>query len=280
MKRLALLIAAIAVTSCFQAVEERLSDGGFEGGGGIRDGGSGGGGATGGGGGIGGGTGGGIAGGKGGGPGGGSGGGSGGGGGGKPTGGGAGGGGGPMVCGPGACNGCCVGSFCLDAQVQTNFVCGAKGQVCAACGSGEVCSPAGCVPDMKPPLDGGIGSPCLFDGQCQPPNNGLCIPESVLMMSTGWTGGYCTAACKGPNSCPEASQCVNTGGADGGSNLCLASCRAPRQGQSTCRPGYNCEASPASFGSGICIPRCDNPGFTCFANTVCDQKSGYCVVKR
>ena len=186
-----------------------------------------------------------------------------------------------MMCGPGTCGGCCAANFCLDQPFQSSFACGAKGQPCAGCGSGEVCTAGQCGPDVRPALDGGIGSPCLFDGQCQAQSNGLCIPESVLMMPSGWPAGYCTAPCRGPNSCPEASQCVSTSGAvDGGATLCLASCRAPRQGQSSCRSGYICEASPASVGSGICIPRCENPGFTCFTNTVCDQKSGYCVVRR
>ena len=60
--------------------------------------------------------------------------------------------------------------------------------------------------------------------------------------------------------------------------LCIESCPAPRQGQSTCRTGYVCEVNVNTAGSGICIPRCATPGFTCWQNTVCNAASGYCIL--
>jgi len=185
-----------------------------------------------------------------------------------------------VTCGASTCAGCCAGNFCLDLNLGSSFACGAKGEACKQCPNTQVCTNGSCVPDSKPSIDGGIGAACLFDGQCKPPVAGLCIPESVLGVPTGWPGGYCTLGCNNNGTCPGNSICINVASDGGTDNLCLASCRAPRRGQSSCRSGYLCEVSGPSIGTGMCVPRCENAGFTCYPNTVCDAKSGYCVAKR
>ncbi|MBS1151193.1 MAG: Extracellular serine protease, partial [Myxococcaceae bacterium] len=131
-------------------------------------------------------------------------------------------------------------------------------------------------------VDAGIGFPigagCLYDLQCQPPSNGLCIPQTVLGTPTGWPGGYCTANCSSV-ACAAGSSCVNAANANGTPNwLCLKSCAGPRQGQSSCRTNYLCEFDPGNpVGQGICIPRCGSAGFTCWSGTTCSAATGYCV---
>jgi hypothetical protein len=197
---------------------------------------------------------------------------------------GAGGGGGSMSqC--GACaDGCCAINFCISAANQSVFGCGTKGQACVVCGKGEQCTNGACAATPPASHDGGVGSACVTDSQCSSPKNASCIPPSVLGAPTGWPNGYCTSRCgNSATPCPGNASCVNTGSnADAGVNtVCLETCPAPRGGQSTCRMGYVCEVNTNAFGQGICIPRCDSPGFTCFASTACDTSgSGYCLAKR
>ncbi len=183
-----------------------------------------------------------------------------------------GGGGGFSQSGPGSCAGCCIGGVCLDPLFENALDCGLNGKMCGACASGEVCA-AGFS------LDGGaVGSPCSYDGQCQPPSNGLCIPQSVVGNSTGWPGGYCTASCA-MTACGPGSSCINAANASGVANwLCFHSCVGPRTGQSTCRSNYLCEFDLGNpTGLGVCFPRCDSPGFTCWSGTVCSPLTGYCM---
>ncbi|MEW5743731.1 MAG: hypothetical protein AB1938_32765, partial [Myxococcota bacterium] len=198
------------------------------------------------------------------------------------AGGGFGGGGGSMACSPGTCRGCCSGNVCVPFTSQTNFLCGSFGQACQACLGGSQCFNGACVFIADAGIvDAGmgpqVGQPCTSDAQCRPPNSGFCIPESVFGQPTGWPGGACTRTCGGStNACPPASTCVNFDST--GQPLCIATCPSPRQGQSTCRSSYVCEFNPSAAGPGICIPRCNSPGFTCWQNTVCDFTSGYCVL--
>ena len=95
---------------------------------------------------------------------------------------------------------------------------------------------------------------------------------------TGWPGGACSSSCSN-TTCPSGSSCLDVGGAGGGTGsnpICFKSCPAPRLGQSTCRTGYVCEVNVQVTGAGICIPRCNNLGFSCWQGTHCDA-SGYCI---
>lgn len=197
------------------------------------------------------------------------------------VGGGAGGGGG-TTCGLGSCAGCCTMGMCVGLQFQNVFTCGNGGAMCSACAIGANCINGTCFspPDAgPPPVDAGVavGSGCLFDGQCKPPSNGLCIPETVFGAQTGWPGGYCSAACAS-TPCPAGNTCINAADAMGNPNwLCFKSCVGPRTGQSSCRSGYVCEFDPTNAaGNGFCMPRCDSPGFSCWSGTTCGP-SGYCV---
>jgi hypothetical protein len=187
----------------------------------------------------------------------------------------SGGGGGSIACSAATCNGCCTNNFCVPAQSQNNFACGLGGNQCATCFSGLTCSSGSCVA-----VDGGmsqVGNPCSADLQCHPPANGFCIAETVFGQPTGWPGGACSASCNGV-ACPSGSSCLDVGGGTTAPNpICFKSCAGPRLGQSTCRGGYVCEVNVQTTGSGICIPRCNTVGFSCWQGTTCDANSGYCV---
>lgn len=202
-------------------------------------------------------------------------------GGGFPIGGGAGGGvpvgggGGSIACSAATCAGCCSNNFCVPAQSQSNFACGLNGNQCATCLNGLTCSSGVCGV-----LDGGVsqvGNACTGDLQCRPPSNGFCIAETVFGQPTGWPGGSCSASCSGV-ACPAGSSCLDVGGGSTGTNpICFKSCAAPRLGQSNCRTGYVCEVNVQVTLAGICIPRCNTVGFTCWQGTHCDANSGYCI---
>ena len=192
-------------------------------------------------------------------------------GGGMPTGGG----GGSVACSAATCSGCCSNNFCVPLQSQSNFTCGLRGNQCASCFNGLTCSSGACTsPDAGPSQ---VGNACTTDTQCRPPTSGFCIAETVFGMPTGWPGGACSANC-GTTACPSGSSCLDVGGGGSGSNpICFQSCPQPRIGQSTCRVGYVCEVNVQTTGSGICIPRCNTAGFTCWQGTRCDVGSGFCV---
>ncbi len=130
--------------------------------------------------------------------------------------------------------------------------------------------------DVGPPADR-VGVPCVDTAECRnPPNDGFCIPESSEDGgATGFSGGYCSAACESSSHCS----------ADGGAicvtfddvNACLRTCPGPGRGQSTCRAGYLCLRLQNSDGgaapAGICGPGCDVTG--CEMRETC-LPSGYC----
>ncbi len=179
--------------------------------------------------------------------------------------------------------------ICLGTQFQGPFSCGLNGQVCTQCASGNVCANGACTapfPDAGI-TDGGIvsvdagfpvGSSCLSDPQCAPASTGLCIPQSVVGTQTGWPGGYCTSSCA-TVACAAGASCINAANANGTANwLCLRSCTGPRAGQSSCRSSYVCEFDLGNpSGQGVCIPRCNSPGFSCWAGTTCNAATGYCM---
>lgn len=188
-----------------------------------------------------------------------------------------GGGGGSVACSASTCSGCCSNNFCVPLQSQSNFTCGMRGNQCAACLNGLTCSSGACTsPDAGTSQ---VGNACTSDTQCRPPTNGFCIAETVFGQPTGWPGGACSANC-GTVGCPSGSSCLDVGGGGGGTGsnpICFQSCPQPRLGQSTCRSGYLCEVNVQTTGSGICIPRCNTVGFTCWQGTRCDVGSGYCI---
>ena len=255
---LLLSFAALAVSACLNAVDERWCDtaqpcspgylctadfhcilapfdAGVGGAGGHSGGGSGGG--TGGG--FGGGTGGGFGGGTGGGFGGGTGGGFGGGtGGGFPFGGGAGGGGGASCDAQSCAIGCCLSGVCVQPWLESDATCGTQGQLCHACPPGTGCGAGQCVPNTS--LDGGtspIGGACVTDAQCGSDGLSFCLTEP-----NGFPGGYCSRSCDAVP-CPTG-QCVQVQDPNGQVlNVCFSSC----MGSLTCRMGYSCQQN-------FCLP--------------------------
>lgn len=183
---------------------------------------------------------------------------------------------GTPACSAATCAGCCRGSTCVPPQSQTSGGCGLNGAQCGLCGAGQTCSSGACVSTPDAGLSS-VGAACSGDLQCRPPSGGWCIGETIFGQPTGWTGGTCTVSC-GPTGCPTGSTCLDVGANSGQSNpICLQSCPSPRQGQSTCRIGYNCELNFQQGTGGMCIPRCNTLGFSCWQNTRCDANSGYCV---
>jgi hypothetical protein len=107
--------------------------------------------------------------------------------------------------------------------------------------------------------DGAVGDPCEGKMNCA---SRSCLTESYRGGQTGWTDGYCTAACNSNADCPAGTCQVL-----GGQGYCLAAC----EGDSDCRDGYRC--NPVW---GACLPHCANAGWSCGAELVCDE-SGLCV---
>lgn len=68
-----------------------------------------------------------------------------------------------QFCGPGNCDGCCLGDTCIPAEAQSNDFCGIKGQQCIGCGPNQTCNPAGFCEntDTCGPLS--CGGCCLGD---------------------------------------------------------------------------------------------------------------------
>lgn len=103
-----------------------------------------------------------------------------------------------------------------------------------------------------------IGAPCGNDAACG--TGGFCV--------TAWPGGYCSTSCL-TTACPTGSICLE---ASTDTRLCLDSCSAPGQGQSSCRAGYVCYSDGA--GRGLCAARCTSAA-DC-GGTPCDTATGYC----
>jgi hypothetical protein len=100
-----------------------------------------------------------------------------------------------------------------------------------------VCAPPGPMPGMLVP----IGTACGVDNDCTPPAGGFCVPEFADGGLTGYSRGYCSAACAGAPC--SSGICVT----DSSGSFCKAECPGPG-GRSTCRPDYLCHALTPSTG--------------------------------
>lgn len=198
----------------------------------------------------------------------------------------------PLVCNGGACTGsgcspldcpnsCCFSGFC--APPGLSFACGTGGQACQQCPGTAQCIAGVCTGVFF--ADAGtssvLGQACTTDSACATLPNGLCFQERFggTGIPTGYVGGACSVACS-PNGTPcTQGTCVQETFTGGGivttTDLCRATCPGPRLGQSTCRPGYVCNASAGSLSRGWCGPDCHNAGVTCVGSTRCRQ-DGYC----
>ena len=165
-----------------------------------------------------------------------------------------------------------------------------------------------CVPDpffsATPDTVSTLHTPCTADADCRAPVSGapaaggFCKAELLRgsdggivagpdggALRSGNPGGQCSRLCQFDSDCsttgadaPLDGQCLTVGSTPG-YGQCFRGCAAPRQGQSTCRPGYVCE-EPGELGgfsstAGVCVARCDAPGASCSFGRVC-RPDGYC----
>ena len=115
-----------------------------------------------------------------------------------------------------------------------------------------------------------------------PTGQAVCIPETLSDGgSSGFPGGYCSAACS-----TDPSVCSADGGALcimlSRSYVCERVCSAPWAGQSSCRSGYVCygyqlrylDGGSTAATDGVCEPDCTLSN-VCAVAAYCD--AGYCV---
>jgi hypothetical protein len=162
-----------------------------------------------------------------------------------------GGGGGGTVCSPTNCTGCCANNTCFPGTTASE--CGAHGNFCQTCGTGQSCSQSACV-------NTGTGG---GSAQCNPANCAGCCSGSFCMAgnlndSCGTNGASC-------ESCQSIGQvCVSGGctfggsGGGGGGSLCNSGTCAGCCAGNTCIPtsaqtAVNC----GQFGQ-LCLS-CPNP---------------------
>jgi hypothetical protein len=171
-----------------------------------------------------------------------------------------------------------------------------------------------CIPDpfftAQPDVVATLHAPCTLDSECRAPvpgapaAGGFCrtdllrAPDGGVVLGadggalrSGNPGGQCSRLCFSGSDCsttgadaPLDGLCLP--GAASFYGECARGCAAPRQGQSTCRPGYVCEQPAELLGgpaasTGVCIGRCDAPGASCGLGPsgrpkVC-RPDGYCA---
>jgi len=134
--------------------------------------------------------------------------------------------------------------------------------------------------DAGPGVSGAAAGPCTDDLACRPPDTGWCAVEQLPDGgSTGYTGGECSASCALAMSdawCGTGGACVGYLGPTDARGptvqwVCQQGCTTAA---STCRTGYVCTPFPGSA-SGLCMPRCSNPGYSCRFFT-CNPTTGLC----
>jgi hypothetical protein len=155
------------------------------------------------------------------------------------------------------CSGLLFGCFTTeDVPAESSDVVGTtateqrgEGDVRGAEGAGEAQSA-----ETRP-----VGAPCGWNVQCA---GGVCIPETLDGVATGWVGGHCTAMC-GQSACLDRNAaCLELGQ----ESYCLFSCADHRD----CREGYVCHSEVRA-----CLPDCRR-GWSC-AELSCSERTGECV---
>ncbi len=127
--------------------------------------------------------------------------------------------------------------------------------------------PEGATSDAQPdggvvlPAPGDVGGACATESDCE---GGICLGED-----RGFTDGYCSAFCNGPDDCPEGSVCVQVGR---GTSICMDDCD-PMAEPKRCRTGYGCAASPF-LPEPVCMPGCEVDA-DCGTGKQCDPEGGF-----
>ncbi len=196
------------------------------------------------------------------------------------------------------CDGNCPTS-CDDGNACTaNTLIGSAAQCTAECTYSTIsqcsmtsdgCCPSGCtsINDVDCDSSGLIGDPCTSGGECV---SGACLDEA----NTGWSGGYCTAACGdpalNPTECGSGAHCAAYD-AESGYGFCFRDCA----NNNSCRtPYYQCfdwdgdgtrsECAPVASGTGTVGAPCDSIhdcaggqlGFCLFEEY--GWRNGYCTL--
>ncbi len=136
--------------------------------------------------------------------------------------------------------------------------------------------------DAGPGRPGEAGAPCAMDTACQPPNNGVCIEESL---DAGFFGGACTSECTATWSddtwCGTGGVCSPAFAGRDSLNapvvrwFCERGCGPLSDGGivGMCRDGYACEGTN-QFAT--CVPKCTSVGVTCGTGQTCNMTTGLC----
>lgn len=175
----------------------------------------------------------------------------------------------PSTCGSGCCQATPAGTFCVDANRQSNLACGTGAMTCVQCQRGTTCTAGACVPTTG--SDAGSttlpnGSACMQGSPCE----GQCVAAQA-----GYPGGYCTAQC-GPGGTCNTGICVTDSVFGQMVSTCRGTCTGAGTGQGSCRQGYVCTLAPTPGALvGYCRPDCNNGNLAMCPSGAC-LPSGYC----
>lgn len=181
-----------------------------------------------------------------------------------------------------------------DSDCRTGYFCLNQVDGLPLFTSGGICFPGTAatthIRDAGMGFAGEAGAACTSDTQCQPPETGGCITETLADGGmTGYVGGACTAECGGALLSDADGTWCGTKGActpqlqrtqSGGPVvvwLCERACGVytdTQSGQTTdygaCRTGYTCDNS-----TNQCRPTCSNAGVTCGTGYACQTTGTY-----
>ncbi len=172
-----------------------------------------------------------------------------------------------------SCPGCCYNGTCLPFSGQAKSSCGASGEDCHVCTTGNRCDTGRCVPET-PSI---TGHECTNDVECAALDAGATCRKQTASGRFSYPMGYCTQPCSSSMPCAHDSVCV-LAEPDETRAYCMPRCSEP-DSQSTCRPGYLCIGLLVGTG-GVCWlnepynpdagPPFDKVGASCTTNAMCD----------
>jgi len=169
-------------------------------------------------------------------------------------------------CGPGTCNGCCMGGRCIGPGQQTVVTCGAGGAVCVTCTPGQLCQNGGCVTPSCGPM--------TCPGCCDVAT-GLC-QSGQTAAACGVNGTLCRACPGGPclnGTCPVAVDGGTVAGPIGAP--CVGSTDCASQ---ACLPEF-VAGQPSGYVGGYCTAQCAGSpctSGTCVTETIFGATSSTC----
>lgn len=179
---------------------------------------------------------------------------------------------------------CCAGTTCMNgacvvAQCQSDadcktapaLRCDKSTATCVECTQDFHCPGSTCdeaTGTCNPKEPGDVGAECTKDSECR--LGYFCITEKKTDGSdSGFSGGYCSEDCTLDGYCTSWTASCITVSSNPTEKECLLDCID----DSECRSQYICVEAGYS---GVCWPRCDNPGAGCATGYVCQSGSGRC----